>query len=195
MEEKIKLLGTQLGKNRLKLNIDLSEQLATVRGKIVDALYIATTNRELIKVVELCKELNLPFTIVGSGSKLVIPRGRVRGLVIKNRSDNLKIFGVKGKVTRGGIGVEEAYLEADSGTSLKKLAEFADQEHLTGLKGLRLELGTIGGSFFVSSVLRAKASRVKVLKGNFGLIIKQPMEVSRDEIIISVIFKLKSQRM
>lgn len=194
MEEKIKLLTSQLGENRVKRNVDFKEYFSIVQEGVVEALYIATTTRELIKSVELCRELKLDSWVFGSGTKIIIPQGGFQGLVIKNRSDNLRVFGIKGKVSREGIGIEEAFLEADSGSSLGRLDEFASQQGLGGLEVIKSIPGTLGGSFYTNADLQRKASQVKVLTSVGNQEAKEVSEVSREDIILSVVFKLRAKK-
>ena len=134
---KIDLLKSELGGERVKSDINISEHLITkFTGKAL-GFYIATTTRELIKAITSCRLLKLKFFLIGSGSKVAISKDGFLGLVIKNRADNLKISAIKGKVGRGGIGIEEAFVEADSGVSLDGLSEYASKQNLTGFEGLK----------------------------------------------------------
>lgn len=194
MDEHIRLLIRSLGEDRVKLNIDLSEYMETGLGGIAQSFYIATTTREFIKVIQLCRELKLKFLIIGSGSKMAISESGVKGVTIKNRSDNLNVFGIKGKVSRSGIGIEEAFLEADSGASLIKLAEFANKQGLGGFEDLESTPGTVGGSLHILSTLQDKAHQVKVLNNKGDSATKRAQEVARGDIILSVVFKLKARK-
>jgi UDP-N-acetylmuramate dehydrogenase len=194
MDEKIKLLVSQLGENRVKTEVDLSQYLESGWGGPARAFFIATTSRELIRVVELCRELQLDFWVIGSGSKATVPESGFYGLVIKNRSDFLKIFGVKGKVSRAGIGIEEAFLEAESGVSLTRLSEFADQQGLAGLEILKGIPGTIGGSVLMNQVLRERIYQVKILDDSGEIISMSLEDLDKNGIIISVVFKLKAKK-
>ncbi len=194
MEELIKLLVRDLGDERVKQNIDLSEHMETGLGSLARAFYIATTKRELIRVIQLCKELKIKYLVMGSGSKMALSEKGFEGLVIKNRSDSLKIFGIKGKVSRAGIGIEEAFLEADSGTSLKRLAEYAARQGLGGLEVLENTLGTLGGSLYILPALREKIHQVETLTPRGVIKVKQLLELSKEDIILSATFKLKAKK-
>lgn len=194
MRDKIKLLVSNLGETRVKENVDLTEHLQTRLGGPAAAFYIATTLRELTRSIQLCRELRIPFLLIGSGSKMAISDQGVRGLAIKNRSDSIKIFGVKGKVSRTGIGIEEAFLEADSGVSLVKLADFSASQGLGGLEVLRTTAGTVGGSFYITPVLKEKSFEVKVLTNSGGVKGKSADAVKKEDIILSVVFKLKAKK-
>lgn len=194
MNDKFSLLAGQLGEIRIKRNIDISDQVYNHLGGEVGAFYIATSIRELVRVVELCRELKIKFFIIGWGSKTALAPKNPDTLVIKNRSDNLKIFGIKGKVSREGIGIEEAFVEAESGVSLPNLAEFALLQKLTGLEDLAKSVGTVGGSFAINPTLRLQTHQVKVLTLQGESETKSTDEISRDDIILSVVFKLKARK-
>lgn len=195
MEDKIKLLISVLGENRVKKNHDITYELQTGLGGVVEAFYIATQTKELKKAIEICRELKIPFFIFGSGSKIAWGDNQsMKGLIIKNRSDNLKIFGIKGKVSREGLGVEEAFIEVESGVSLKRMVEYSNQQNLVGLEVFQSTIGTVGGSLLVLPALQEKIHQVEVLDHNNEVIEKEVDKLSKDDIILSIVLKLKSKR-
>lgn len=192
MDEKIKLLESELGINRVQKDIDVSQYLESGRGAKVSALYIATTTSELTRVIQLCRELKINFLLIGSGSKVWLSLNGFNGLVIKNRSDNLKISGVKGKISKAGIGIEEAMLEADSGVSIKKLIGFATYQKLGGLEFFASQTGTVGGNFFITPALKDKVVQIMIMTKDGAKKTKYSNEVDREDIILSIVLKLKS---
>lgn len=191
IQDRLKLLSNSLGENRLKLDTDITEHLRTGLGGVAPAFYIATTTRELIRIIELCRELQLNFFLIGSGTKVSLTSPD--GVVIKNRSDGLKIFGVKGKISRMGLGIEEAFIEADSGVSLTRLSEYAGKQGLGGLEIFKDTKGTVGGSMFLLPILREKATQIKVLSEDLQKV-KTSAELTKDDIILSAIFHLKTKK-
>jgi len=194
MDDKFKLLTSELGESRIKRDIDVTEFLQNRLGGVALFSYIATTEKELIKAINLCRELKINFLIIGSGSKITIPENGFWGLVIKNRADNLKIFGIKGKVSKSGLGVEEALIEAGSGVSLKRLNEYVKSQGLGGLEGFENSLNTLGGSFYITPELKQKSQQLKILNSHGQIQLKQENEISREDIILSVVFKLKAKK-
>ncbi len=182
LKNKINLLASQLGSDRIKKEVDH-----------FDYFYIATTIRELVKSIKLCRELNIPFLVFGSGSKIIFPKEGFDGLGIKNRAGNLKIFGVKGKISQNGIGVEEALLEADSGVSLPALSQFAKKQGLIGMDTLKFEKGTIGGSLMIHPLLNNLITQIKILDNFDDQKTKITSEIQESDIILSAIFKLKAR--
>lgn len=193
MEEKINIISSQLGDLRVKKNVDLTDYLESKLGGKASGLFIATSTEELIKAVCLCKELKIDFLLMGSGSKINIPKTDILGLVIKNRSHNLKIFGVKGKVSRVGIGIKEAFVEADSGVILSDLASFSRKQGLNGFEDLVLVKGTVGGSILSNQLLRDKITHAVVLNKLGKEIVKKLNEISGPDIILKVVFHLKAK--
>lgn len=193
MQDRIRLLSGELGKDRVKCNIDISEYMQNRLGGRVAAFYIATTAPELIKAVEASRELKINFLVIGSGSKIAISSTGMAGFIIKNRSDSLKIFGVKGKVSRSGIGIEEAFLEADSGISTAGLTSYIRQQGLLEPDVLNSMSGSLGGCFYVYPAIREISDQVKVLTRGGALKTKQANQIAKDDIIISVVFKLRAR--
>lgn len=193
MEEKIKILISQLGDLRVKKNADLSDYVSTKPVGLSSALFIATSISELKKAILLCRELKLPFLIIGSGSKVTNLVNGFAGLVIKNRSHNLKIFGVKGKISRAGIGIQEAFVEADTGAILSDVADYVSKQGLQGFDDLKLIKGTIGGSILNNQILFDKITQIDVLNNLNKEQMKNKNELTKHDIFLKTIFHLKAK--
>jgi UDP-N-acetylmuramate dehydrogenase len=90
------------------------------------------TTEDLIKKIQMAKELNLPFFILGEGSNLLVSDKGYNGVVIK--IENSHIDCKKNKLT------------VSTGTELKDVINFSTKK---GLKGLEWAIGipgTIGGA-------------------------------------------------
>lgn len=154
---------------------------------------MATTTSELIYACDLASKLGINFFVFGTGSKIAAPSIGFDGLAIQNKSSSLKIFGVKGKVSNSGLGVEEAMIEADSGVILSKLSVFADRQKLTGLESLQTQIGSVGGLISTWQHLPPQLIQVKVLGRSEDIKIQSLDRLRKEEIILSAIFKLKSR--
>lgn len=192
MENRLNLLVVALGALRVKRKIDISEYIESGLGGIAELFYLATTTNELAEAVNTAKELKIPFMLIGSGTKVALPATGFAGLVIKNRSSQLRVFGIKGKVSTAGIGISEALIEADAGVSIHRLSEFVLQQGLTGLSGLEHLPGTIGGNFFTNPQLQALSTQVTVLSGESSQA-KIADELRSEDIILTVVFKFKAR--
>ncbi len=191
MEDRLKLLIQSFGEERFKRNEELIHHTFSKSKGRAECFYIATTQNELIKILDTSSELSIPYFVFGSGTKLLVS-STLKGLVIKNRTSGIKVAGVKGKIVQTGIGVEEAFIEADSGVSLGKLNEFVKKEKLKEIDGFSSLHSTIGGAIFLDPLLRGATQSLKVWHEGEVLDIKLP-ELKRDHIVLSVIFKFKAK--
>lgn len=193
ISNKYKLLIYELGDIRVKTDVNLTDQISSGLGGVARAFYIATSEKELIKAIDVCKELSIDFLLVGTGSKIAISPGGFEGLVIKNRNDNVRIFGIKGKVSKLGLGVEEASLEVGSGRSINSLIEYISGQGLKGLEQMAIMEGSVGGNFYFSKALQQLAKQVRVYTKNGSTKMKLASEVDKSDIILSVVLRLKAK--
>jgi UDP-N-acetylenolpyruvoylglucosamine reductase len=114
------------------------------------------------------------------------------GVAVKNRSRNIKIFGIKGKVSRSGLGIEHAFIQADSGCTLPELSEFSQKQGLTGFEILS-SVGSIGGSLLSDNVIREKTDKVEIVTGDNQTEMIDLEKLKSKNIVISVVFKLKAK--
>ena len=188
-----KLIVDSFGKDRFKLNEPLKDYTVLESGGEAKIFFIAFTTSELIKIVKMCRQLKLPFFIFGTGSKMMISDAGFQGLVIKNRTKNIKTISVKGKVTKWGIGVEEALVEVDSGVSISKFCEYLDSQNLQIDQLLNIT-GSIGGNIGLNRFLQTKVKSIKVLDQ-----LSEVEEISvdklniRQDIILSIVFKIQAK--
>ncbi len=193
MDNKFKLIIDSFGTDRFKFNEPLKNYTALNLGGPAKLFFIAFTSSDLIKIITMCRELKLAYFLFGSGSKIMISDVGFDGLVIKNRTKNIKTISLKGKVTKFGIGVEEALIEVDSGVSISKFAQFLESQNLLNEGFLGLP-GTIGGNLFLSRFLQNLAKSIKVIDSSLEI-----DEISADSlslkkhIILSAVFKVKAR--
>lgn len=192
MDSRFKLIVDSFGKDRFKFNEPLAGYTALNSGGPADLFFIAFTTTELVKIISMCRELKLPFFLFGTGSKMLISDNGFNGLVIKNRTKNIKTVSVKGKVSKFGIGVEEALVEVSSGVSIGKFCEYLDSQGLSSAQFVDLP-GSIGGNLFLNRFLQSKVKSIKVLDQASEI-----EEVSADSlspkkyIILSAVLRIKA---
>lgn len=187
---KYKLIELQLGSVRVKFEESLKYHLASPTESKAKCFYVATTIKELTEAIDLAKELKISFTLFGAGTKSLITDD-IEGLIIKNRTSGIRISGVKGKVSVNGIGVDEAMVEIESGVSLGKTNDFLKEQKLRSFNFPFIPNATIGGSLFVTPPLQDLVQKIKVYSdGEISDI--DTYELKRDDIILSVILKVKS---
>ncbi len=192
MDSKFKLIIDSIGADRFKFNEPIKDYTALGVGGPAKIFFIAFTTAELIKIIKMCRELKLLFFIFGTGSKIMISDNGFDGLVIKNRTKNIQTISVKGKVSRLGIGVEEALIEVDSGVSMSKFAEELEKQNLSA-EGFRSMPGSIGGNLFISSFLQTVTKSIKVLGQTSEVKEIDSGSLSlREHIILSAVFRVRT---
>lgn len=190
---KFKLIIDSFGTDRFKFDEPIKNYTSLEIGGNAKLFFIAFTTRELIKIINMCRDLNLPFFLFGTGSKIIISDLGFDGLVIKNRTKNIQIVSIKGKVLKFGIGIEEALIEAESGVSMKKFSEFLDTQGLISAPFSDIS-GSIGGNLFINNFLQIAAKSIKVLDLKSNIWDIDPKELSlRKHIILSAIFRTKAK--
>ena len=193
MDNKLKLIANYFGKDRVKLDEMVAEYTALKVGGPAKLFFIAFTTQELIKMIKVCRELKVPVFIFGTGSKTMLSDKGFDGVVVKNRTKNIQVLSIKGKVSKLGIGIEEAMVEVDSGVSINKLVEFLDSQGLftEGFKNLS---GSIGGNLFLNFFLQSKVKSIKVLDSESDILEIESNDLSlKKHIILSAVFKIKAK--
>lgn len=192
MDEKIKLIVDSFSKDRIKLHEPLKYHTALKSMGEAELFIIAFTAQEIIRIVKMSRQLKVPFFIFGTGSKIMISDQGLKGVVIKNRTSGVVIKGIKGKVSKSGLGVDEALVEVESGTSINKLVEFLKKQKLIwqDLEGMA---GTIGGNLFLNADLQKRVKSIKILDEFSDM---EEIEIDklriRQHIILSVVLVCKA---
>lgn len=193
MKDKFKLISSVLGEERIKFGEMLSDYTFSKIGGPAECFYIATNTRELIRALDAAYELGIPYFVFGNGTKILISDYGMKGLVLKNRTSNIKINGVKGKVGKLGLGIEEALVEADSGVSLGKLNEYLKDQNLKEIVGISSFSSTIGGAIFLDPHLGQLAQKVCVWKNGTVYDIELNKLKRNEHIVLSLVLKIKAK--
>lgn len=190
-EEKLRLLISLLGPDRIKKQENLKYHTYTKLDVICDYFYIVTTQKELLDTLTNCLDLKIPVTLFGNGTKLVVKSTKISGLTVKNRTGFIKISGIKGKVSPSGIGIEEALVESDSGVSMNMLNEFFKKQGLKSIDSYSSMHSSLGGALFIDPSIRKLTQKVKVWKKN-----KQEEltvdKLDKKMVILSAVLKVKA---
>jgi UDP-N-acetylmuramate dehydrogenase len=182
-----------LGAERVKENEPFSYHTYSKRGGPAEVFFIATNRKELIQILDLARELKINYFIFGGGTKIMIADKGMKGLVVKNRTSGLKVGGIKGKVGREGIGIEEALIDADSGISMGKLNDFLKEQNLKEVMGISPQASTLGGAIFLDPVLQSLITKINVWdEGEVRDI--EVLDLDRKKhIILGLILKIKAK--
>ncbi|WP_143315966.1 UDP-N-acetylmuramate dehydrogenase [Clostridium sp. HBUAS56017] len=124
--------------NEIKINEKMSEHIYFKVGGPADILLSPTTVEQLVSSIEVCKENNIPYYIIGNGSNLLVKDGGIRGVVIK--LTNLNNIQTKGN-----------FIKAEAGVLLKDVSAKALEKSLTGFEFACGIPGTVGGAVFMNA--------------------------------------------
>ena len=130
---------TCLGSDNVKLQEPMSKHTTFRIGGPADFYLCPHSTKEVQQTVQICKEENLPYFILGNGSNLLVSDKGYRGAIIqlwKNFSD---------------ISVKDCCITAKAGALLSKVAAEALEEGLTGMEFASGIPGTIGGAVFMNA--------------------------------------------
>ncbi|MFA9397519.1 MAG: UDP-N-acetylmuramate dehydrogenase [Clostridiaceae bacterium] len=122
-----------LGKDNVLLSSSMEEYTSFKVGGVADYLVTPNSYLEVLETIELCREYNKPYYIIGNGSNLVVRDGGFRGAIIKLSGLN-KIY------------VDNERIRAQSGATLKRVSNIALENHLTGFEFASGIPGSVGGA-------------------------------------------------
>ncbi len=110
-----------LDKNDIKINEPMSEHIYFKVGGPVDYLLNPKKKEQVVEIINICKNENIPYYIIGNGSNLLVKDGGIRGVVIKLcELDNIE--------------VKENTIISECGALLSKVSEAALDNSLTGFE-------------------------------------------------------------
>ena len=142
-EDCIKQIEKIIDKNFIKLDEPMSKHTSFRVGGNADAYIIVQNKENLIEVLKIAKEYNLPITIVGNGTNLLVKDNGIRGLVINYASSNFEIIDANK--------VDRCQIKVDSGVKNGVLAQFLLKNELTGFEFAAGIPGTIGGAIYMNA--------------------------------------------
>ena len=129
MKQQKKILDLLPG---VKKNIILAPYTTWRIGGLAKYFYVANSNEELIKAINIARQLVIPYFILGGGSNLLIDDCGFVGLVIKIQTSNYRVY--------------HNHIIVDAGIRLSKLIKISLDNNLTGLEWATGIPGTVGGA-------------------------------------------------
>jgi len=132
----IDMLYAKLG-DKVKENVSLAPYTSARIGGPADVLLTADTAAELARIVKLLWKNEMPFTLLGGGSNVLVSDRGVRGVVVLNRAKGVKFnTGDQPSVT------------VESGVVFSNLANRCASKGLSGLEWAATVPGTVGGAVY-----------------------------------------------
>ncbi len=125
--------------NDIRYNEPLKNHTSFKVGGPADVMVIPTSEEELVKAVEICRDNGLKYFIMGNGSNLLIKDTGIRGVVIKINEGFDDVVVVDTKIT------------AQAGALLTAVSKIALRESLEGMEFASGIPGTIGGAITMNA--------------------------------------------
>ncbi|HUG34936.1 MAG TPA: UDP-N-acetylmuramate dehydrogenase [Anaerolineales bacterium] len=136
MTRPVDLLRLKLG-DSVKENVPLAPYTSARIGGPADIFITADTVSDLVRIVKLLWTHNMPFTILGGGSNVLVSDRGVRGVVILNRAKGVKFHGG-----------DQPSVTAESGVVFSNLANRCASKGLAGIEWAATVPGTVGGAVY-----------------------------------------------
>ncbi len=140
---------------------DMKEYCSFFAGGKADDLYIPHSVEDVQGLLKAFRKEGRDYNILGRGSNLLISDDGLRDPVILLREN---LSGVRYEENRE---TEEAFFTALSGTTLSKLAKFAEEKGYSGLEPLSGIPGTVGGAVKMNAGAYNAEIKDVFLRGQF----------------------------
>ncbi|WP_340401913.1 UDP-N-acetylmuramate dehydrogenase [Paenibacillus sp. FSL H8-0079] len=128
----------QIPLEKVKFNEPLKNHTFIKIGGNADILIHPTTIDEITKIVEIANIHQLPLTVIGKGSNVIIKDGGIRGVTISlSHFDQIK--------------VNEDSMIAQSGVDIIDVSRLALEHNLTGLEFACGIPGSTGGALYMNA--------------------------------------------
>lgn len=157
-KDMIENLKEILNEDDIKINEPMKNYTSFKVGGVADYMVIPRNYDQVVNVIDICKQYNVTYFIVGNGSNLVVKDGGFRGLII-----NLSKL--------SDIRVEEQRITAQSGALLSVVSKMALKESLKGMEFASGIPGSIGG---------AVAMNAGAYNGEISQVIESALIIDRD---------------
>ena len=192
-EELYKNLVRILDEDKVFLDEDLSKRSSFETGGVADYFITPSSKDEVVEVIQFIKAENLPLTIIGNGTNLLIRDKGVRGITM-SLYDNFNV-----------VNIEEDIIHAQSGALISAVANYACRAGLSGLEFASGIPGTIGGAVKINA--GAYDNEIKdvfqsaTILNRDGVLTEADLDFMKfgyrtsainDDIILDVILKLNS---
>ncbi|MEW5692403.1 MAG: FAD-binding protein, partial [Candidatus Hydrogenedentota bacterium] len=122
---------------KIEKEVPLSYYTTFRIGGAADLLIKVTSQKELVETINICREHNIPFIILGGGSNVLINDNGFQGVVILDRTSDYSFY--------------DEIVTANSGTFFRKIAFESIKRGLEGIEFGCCLYGTLGGAIYGNS--------------------------------------------
>lgn len=135
----ISQLSVSIPAQRMLMDEPMSEHTTFAVGGPADILVLPQSVKEMSLAIRAARSLELPVTVLGGGSNVLVRDGGIRGVVIQ-LNQMTKVLSCNG-----------TKILASAGYMLKDVCHFAQQQGLTGIEFACGIPGTLGGAVFMNA--------------------------------------------
>ena len=153
----------------------MADQTTFGVGGPAEYFYIAQSTIDIVKAVKIARQLDIQFYIIGNGSNILVADRGVKGLVIKNSTEKIKILAKPPRAESISSNLaprhsftdnEDAqeiikleydeskfpsvYVQLDSGISITEAIFYLLSKGITGLEWFSGIPATVGGAVFIN---------------------------------------------
>ena len=162
-------LSNALGVGRVKSQVPLGRLTTFRTGGTADWFYQTRNSYEVAHAMRVASKLELPVTLLGGGSNVLVGDGGVRGLVIRFWH---------GDVSEERSGV----VRAEAGVTLNGLVRWMINHGMAGLESWAGTPGTVGGAVHGNAHFQGELLGDRLLRVGVCDQLGRPKEVAADEL-------------
>ena len=123
-----------ISEDRMKINEPMKNHTSFQIGGACDILVLPRSQSEIKKIIDLCRENQTPFFVMGNGTNLLIKDSGIRGVVIK-LAQNFNDIKVDGNI-----------ITCKAGVAMSAISRVALENSLSGLEFANGIPGSVGGA-------------------------------------------------
>ncbi len=165
MNAKQILENSNLTKEKIKYNVPMKDYTSFKIGGSAECLIKVENTDEIQEILDICKAEQIPLTIIGNGSNILVRDKGIKGIVLKI---DIKKFLIEEDS-------QKIILTVGSGNKLGEIAQKLLQQEITGFEFASGIPGTIGGAIRMNA--GAHGSEMKDIVKNITYINKEDGEV------------------
>lgn len=140
----IKQIEKIISKDKIYINEPMSKHTSFKIGGPAECLVKIQSAQELKDILKITQQQNIPLTVIGNGSNLLVLDQGIKGLVLKIEIDKFE------------LNVETAQLTVGSGAKLAYIAQKSLKQELAGFEFASGIPGTIGGAIRMNAGAHGK---------------------------------------
>ncbi|WKV08344.1 UDP-N-acetylmuramate dehydrogenase [Thermoanaerobacterium sp. CMT5567-10] len=133
MKNIVEILKKAISEENIYINEPMSRHTSFRIGGPAEVFVIPQNREELINVLDIIRNENIPYFILGNGTNIIVSDRGIRGVVIKLTAIRK-------------ISVEGEYIVSETGALLSAIANTALDNELTGFEFASGIPGTLGGA-------------------------------------------------